>query len=78
MKVKMARTTEAPVLFPIRVIAERWGVSRWTVSRLIASGELASVRIRGRSLVPVDAVVSAEQNGGVGGRKPRAKESEVS
>jgi len=42
------------------------------------SGELPSLQVGGRKFVPLDAVVLAEANGGVGGRKPRARGETVS
>jgi excisionase family DNA binding protein len=39
-------------------LAEAWGVSRWTVDRLITSGELATTRVGSLTVVTVDEVES--------------------
>jgi hypothetical protein len=61
-----------PVLFPAGQLANRWNVSVWTIRKLMKSGALASLQVGGRRLVTLDAVVNAELNGGIGGRKPRS------
>jgi excisionase family DNA binding protein len=70
MKTEPSQTV--PILFPPKLVADRWGVHAITVRRLIASGALASVQVGGRRLVPVDAIVAAEKKG-VGTRRPRTK-----
>ena len=50
-------------LFAIRELAERWGISPYTVRRLIDKGELHSVTIGARRLVPLAEVTRAEQFG---------------
>ena len=65
----MASETE-PKLFSIERLAERWDLSKWSVRRLIVHGELKSVTIGARRLVPISEVERAEQFG-VG--TPRAR-----
>jgi excisionase family DNA binding protein len=50
-------------LFSIERLAERWDVSKWAIRRLIASGELKSVTIGARRLVPTSEIERAEQFG---------------
>jgi excisionase family DNA binding protein len=56
-------------LLSIDETAERWGVSPWTVRRLIRAGDLCSVLIGTRRLVPLPAVERAEESGAGGPRK---------
>jgi excisionase family DNA binding protein len=58
----MTPTTE-PKLFSIERLAERWDLSKWSVRRLIVHGELKSVTIGARRLVPLSEVERAEQFG---------------
>ena len=50
-------------LFSIERLAERWDLSKQSVRRLILSGELKSVNIGARRLVPLGEVERAEQFG---------------
>jgi excisionase family DNA binding protein len=52
-----------PKLFSIERLAERWDLSKWSVRRLIVHGELKSVTIGARRLVPLSEVERAEQFG---------------
>jgi excisionase family DNA binding protein len=57
-------TTAADLkLFSIERLAERWDLSKWSVRRLIVNGELKSVTIGARRLVPLNEVERAEQFG---------------
>ena len=59
-------------LFGIGEAADRWGISPWTVRRLIDSGELRSVTIGARRLLPLAEVQRAEQFGVGKSRKATA------
>ena len=60
----MTAATEPNVkLFSIERLAERWDLSKWSVRRLIVQGELKSVTIGARRLVPLSEVERAEQFG---------------
>ena len=50
-------------LFGISEVGDRWGVSPWTVRRLIDSGELRSITIGARRLLPLTEIERAEQFG---------------
>jgi excisionase family DNA binding protein len=50
-------------LWSVQETAERWSVSPFTVRRLIDSGELRSVTIRARRLVPVSEIERCEMEG---------------
>jgi excisionase family DNA binding protein len=50
-------------LLSIERLAERWDLSKWSVRRLIVAGELKSVTIGARRLVPLNEVERAEQFG---------------
>jgi excisionase family DNA binding protein len=50
------RATEPAKLLGVREAAARLGVSERTIRALIASGELRSLRVGRRRLVPVDAI----------------------
>lgn len=56
-------TTAEPKLFSIERLAERWDLSKWSVRRLIVNGELRSLTIGARRLVPLSEVERAEQFG---------------
>lgn len=60
-------------LFSVQETAKRWGVSPFTVRRLIDSGELRSVTIAARRLVPVAEVERCEVEGA--GRARKRKEA---
>lgn len=55
--------TPEPKLLSIERLAERWDLSKWSVRRLIVQGELKSVTIGARRLVPLSEVERAEQFG---------------
>jgi excisionase family DNA binding protein len=65
----MTAATE-PKLFSIERLAERWDLSKWSVRRLLVQGELKSVTIGARRLIPLSEVERAEQ---FGAGRPRAK-----
>ena len=50
-------------LLSIDRLAERWDLSKYSVRRLIVQGELKSVTIGARRLVPISEVQRAEQFG---------------
>jgi excisionase family DNA binding protein len=50
-------------LLGIETVAARWDMSKWSVRRLITDGELKSVTIGARRLVPLTEVERAEQFG---------------
>jgi excisionase family DNA binding protein len=50
-------------LLGIETVATRWDMSKWSVRRLINDGELKSVTIGARRLVPLTEVERAEQFG---------------
>lgn len=52
-----------PKLLSIERLAERWDLSKYSVRRLIVQGELKSVTIGARRLVPLSEVERAEQFG---------------
>jgi excisionase family DNA binding protein len=56
-------------LFSVQETAERWGVSSFTVRRLIDSGELRSVTIAARRLVPISEIERCEVEGAGTARK---------
>jgi len=56
-------TAEQRILFSIPALAIRWGVSRDTVKRLIASDRLRAVRIGARRMIHVTEIQRAERNG---------------
>lgn len=51
-------------------VAEQWGVSLWTVRRLVERGELKAVNIGALQRIPRSEVERAEQYG-VGTPRPR-------
>lgn len=50
-------------LFGVQTLAERWDMSPFSVRRLIRTGELRSVNIGGRRLIPISEIQRAEQFG---------------
>ena len=50
-------------LFSIERLAERWDLSKYSVRRLIIQGDLKSVTIGARRLVPLSEIERAEQFG---------------
>jgi len=63
-------STAEPKLFSIERLADRWDMSKWSIRRHIDAGNLKSVSIGARRLVPLSEVERAEQFG-VG--TPRAR-----
>jgi excisionase family DNA binding protein len=58
--------------FGIGEAAQRWGVSRFTVRRLIDAKEIKTIYIGGRVLIPASEVQRVEQHGaGERARKAR-------
>jgi len=55
--------TAEPKLFSVERLAERWDLSKWSVRRLIVNGDLKSVTIGARRLIPLNEVERAEQFG---------------
>jgi excisionase family DNA binding protein len=68
----MINTVE-PKLLSMDRVADRWGISKWSVRRLIVQGELKSVTIGARRLVPLGEVERAEQFGVGKPRQARSK-----
>jgi excisionase family DNA binding protein len=62
-------------LFSIGRVAQRWGISRDTVRRLIDSSELRSVTIAARRLIPLSEIERAELLG-VGSARKRRTDAE--
>jgi excisionase family DNA binding protein len=60
--------------FSFREVAEQWGVSTWSIRRLVDRGELKSVNIGALQRIPRSEVERAEQYG-VGA--PRARKTQV-
>lgn len=50
-------------LFTMERLASRWDISKWSVRRLVVHGELKSVTIGARRLIPLSEVERAEQFG---------------
>jgi hypothetical protein len=50
-------------LWSIERLAERWDLSKWSVRRLMVQGELKSVTIGARRLIPLSEIERAEQFG---------------
>jgi hypothetical protein len=61
-------------LFGISQTALRWNVSKDTVRRAAESGELRTVNILGRVLVPLEEIVRVENEGLGSSRKLRARQ----
>lgn len=59
-----------PVLLQPNIVADRWGIGRKTIHRIIARGELRTVQIGARKLIHIDEILRAEKNG-VGSRRRR-------
>jgi excisionase family DNA binding protein len=57
-EVAVARQADGapPALLSIEEAARRLGIGRSTVYEALGHGELRSVRVRGRRLVPIDAI----------------------
>jgi excisionase family DNA binding protein len=64
-------STDKKTLFGIASTAKRWEVSKDTVRRKIESGEIRSVRIGSRVLVPLVEIERVEQFG-VGSRSRKS------
>lgn len=58
----MAQEPERKLL-SIERLAERWDLSKYSVRRLIVQGELKSITIGARRLVPLNEIERAEQFG---------------
>jgi hypothetical protein len=52
-----------PKLLSIEHLAERWDLLKYSIRRLIVQGELKSINIGARRLVPLSEVERAEQFG---------------
>ncbi len=53
-------------------VGQRWGVSLWTVRRLVERGELPAINIGARRLISLREVERAEQSGIGVARKRKA------
>jgi len=67
-------TAQEQRLFTIGRVAQRWGISRDTVRRLVNSSALHSVLIGGRRLVSLTAIEKAESTGVGVARKRRVQD----
>lgn len=52
----IAQTTERPRNYAYKDAARLLGVHAKTVSRMVAAGELMPIRLRGKSLIPVEEI----------------------
>lgn len=68
----MAAEVMEKQLWDAASLEERWGISKYSVNRLMKAGELKSVTIGARRLVPLAEVERAEQYG-VGKPRKRGK-----
>ncbi len=50
-------------LLGVHEVAQRWGVSDFSVRRLIAKGDIASVSVGARRVIPVEEILRIEQSG---------------
>ncbi len=66
-------TAQEQQLFSIGRVAQRWGISRDTVRRLVIGGELRSVTISSRRLIPLAEIERAESAGAGVVRKRRVQ-----
>jgi excisionase family DNA binding protein len=71
----IAQEYGAQQLFSIGRVAQRWGISRDTVRRLVNSSELRSVTIAARRLIPLSEIERAELLGVGNARKRRTAEN---
>jgi excisionase family DNA binding protein len=62
--------------FSFAEIAEQWGVSLWTIRRLVERGELKAVNIGALQRIPRNEVERAEQFGVGTPRNRKAKSAE--
>jgi excisionase family DNA binding protein len=60
-------------LLGIDTLAARWDMSKWTIRRLIVNGELRSVTIGARRLIPLAEIERVEQFGLGKPRQARTK-----
>ena len=58
-------------LLGIETLAERWDLSKYSVRRLIVTGQIRSITIGARRLVPLGEVERCEQFGVGTPRRPR-------
>lgn len=68
-------TVQEQQLFSIGRVAQRWGISRDTVMRLVRTRELRSVCIASRRMIPLGEIERAEL---VGAGIPRKRRGAVS
>jgi hypothetical protein len=66
----MSNTTQRTLL-GIQETADRWSLSPFSIRRLISSGELKSINVGARILVPISEIERAEQHGVGKSRKDR-------
>jgi len=59
--------------FSFREVAEQWGISLWTIRRLVERGELKAVNIGALQRIPRAEVERAEQYGVGTARSRKAK-----
>jgi excisionase family DNA binding protein len=63
-------------LFTFAEVAERWGISHFTIRRAVERGELKTVYIGSRRLLPISEVLRAEQYG-LGAKRLEPQEAEA-
>lgn len=63
-------------LFGLSEVSDRWGISIDSVRRAASRGDLKTVNIQGRRMVPLSEIQRAEQYGIGTGRKRQQVESE--
>ncbi len=69
----MSSTGVARTSFSFGEVAEQWGVSLWTIRRLVERGELKAVNIGALQRIPRSEVERAEQYGVGTARARKAK-----
>ena len=67
---------EQKTLFGFHEVARRWGVNPWTIRRLVDNGQLVSVNIGARRMIPLSEVERAEKVG-AGPRKGKGEKVAV-
>lgn len=60
-----------PVLFPPKVVAQRWNRNVMTIRRMIRSGELPTVRVGCRRLISLAAIEAVESGKPCAGKRGR-------
>lgn len=70
---EMRSAAKQQLFFSVQDLGRRWGISPFTIRRLIDAAQLKSVRFGARWFVPLDEVTRAEREGA--GAPPRRKRS---